>query len=148
MVTEESHQQNTLGWMRNRPSAYGSGLKGEQRQVTLQWESATGDLTRKTNWIRPLIIGAVSCPQALVLTGDFNHSNNKIPTNSNKSNICSRDNTGGYMQSTMFLEDTDVNLLLQVTEKPTRRGAILHFVLTSKEETGGESKAQGQLWLQ
>lgn len=52
------------------------------------------------------------------------------------------------MQSRMFLEDTDVNLLLQVTEKPTRRGAILHFVLTSKEEAGGESKAQGQLWLQ
>ena len=43
------------GWMRSRLRAYGSGLKGGQGQVTLQWGSATGHLTRKTERMRPSI---------------------------------------------------------------------------------------------
>lgn len=40
------------GCMRSRPTAYGSGLKGGHRQVTLQWGIAIGCTTRKTEWIR------------------------------------------------------------------------------------------------
>lgn len=32
------------------------------------------------------------------------------------------------------------NFFLQVTEEPTRRGAMLHFVLTNKEELVGNVK--------
>jgi len=46
-------------------------------------------------------IGAASCPQALVILGNFNHPN-----------ICWRDNTAGYKQSRRFLECVDDNILL------------------------------------
>ena len=54
--------------------------------------------------------------------GDFNHTC-----------ICWRDNTAGHKQSRRFLECTDDNLPLQVTEKPTRRGAMLALVLINRE---------------
>ncbi|GAB0188002.1 hypothetical protein GRJ2_001265500 [Grus japonensis] len=58
--------------------------------------------------------GAASCSQALVLMGDFNHPD-----------ICWRDNTAERKQSRKFLECVDDNFLLQVTEEPTRRSAML-----------------------
>ncbi|GAB0186773.1 hypothetical protein GRJ2_001142600 [Grus japonensis] len=77
-------------------------------------------------------IGAASCSQALVLMGDFNHCN-----------ICWRDNTAGHKQSRRFLECIDDNFLLDVTEKPTRRGAMLDLVLTNEEELVGNVKLKG-----
>ncbi|GAB0204924.1 hypothetical protein GRJ2_002958000 [Grus japonensis] len=79
-------------------------------------------------------IGAASHSQALVLMGDFNHPN-----------ICWRDNTAGHKQSRKFLECVDDNFLLQVIEEPTRRGAMLDLVLTSKEGLVGDVKLKGSL---
>ncbi|GAB0203140.1 hypothetical protein GRJ2_002779600 [Grus japonensis] len=67
-------------------------------------------------------LGAPSHSQALVLMGRFNHPN-----------ICWRDNAAGHKQSRRFRECIDRNFLLQVTEEPTRRGAMLDLVFTNKE---------------
>ncbi|GAB0180427.1 hypothetical protein GRJ2_000508000 [Grus japonensis] len=66
--------------------------------------------------------------------GDFNHPD-----------ICWRDNTAGHKQSRRYLEYTDNNFLLQVTEEPTRRGAMLDLVLTNKEGLVGNVKLRGSL---
>ncbi|GAB0203333.1 hypothetical protein GRJ2_002798900 [Grus japonensis] len=79
-------------------------------------------------------IGAASHSQALVLMGDFNHSD-----------ICWRDNTAGHKQSRRFLECVDDNFLLQVIEEPTRRGAMLDLILTNKEGLVGNVKLKGSL---
>ncbi|GAB0209788.1 hypothetical protein GRJ2_003444500 [Grus japonensis] len=79
-------------------------------------------------------IGAASCSQALVLMGDFNHPD-----------ICWRGNTAECKQSRKFLECTDDNFLLQVTEEPTRRGAMLDLILTNKEGLVGDVKLKGGL---
>ncbi|GAB0205858.1 hypothetical protein GRJ2_003051400 [Grus japonensis] len=79
-------------------------------------------------------MGAASCSQALVLMGDFNHPN-----------ICWTDNIGGHKQSRRFLEHVHDNFFLQVTEDPTRRGAMLDLVLTSKEGLVGNVKLKGNL---
>ncbi|GAB0182026.1 hypothetical protein GRJ2_000667900 [Grus japonensis] len=79
-------------------------------------------------------IGAASRSQALVLMGDFNHPH-----------ICWRDNTAGHKQSRRFLECIDDNFLLQVTEEPTRRGAMLDLVLINKEGLVGNAKLKGSL---
>ncbi|GAB0205806.1 hypothetical protein GRJ2_003046200 [Grus japonensis] len=79
-------------------------------------------------------IGAASCSQALVLMGDFNHPD-----------ICWRDNAAERKQSRKFLECVDDNFLLQVTEKPTRRGAMLDLILTNKEGLVGDVKLKGSL---
>jgi len=42
-------------WMRSPQRAYGSRLKAGQGQATLQWESATGQLTRTSDRMRPSI---------------------------------------------------------------------------------------------
>jgi len=53
------------------------------------------------------------------------------------------------MQCRRFLEYVDDYCLLQVTEKPTSRGAKMDLVLTNKERLiDGECEAQGQSWLQ
>ena len=67
-------------------------------------------------------VGATSRSQVQVLVGDFNHPN-----------ICWRDNTAGHKQSRRFLQCVDDNFFLQVIEEPTRRSAMLDFVLTNKE---------------
>ncbi|GAB0205345.1 hypothetical protein GRJ2_003000100 [Grus japonensis] len=67
-------------------------------------------------------IGAASRSQALVLMRDFNHPD-----------ICWRDNAAEHKQSRKFLESVDDNFLLQVTEEPMRRGAMLDLILTNKE---------------
>ncbi|GAB0203375.1 hypothetical protein GRJ2_002803100 [Grus japonensis] len=79
-------------------------------------------------------IGAASRSQALVLMGDFNHPD-----------ICWRDNAAEHKQSRKFLECVDDNFLLQVTEEPTRRGAMLDLVLTNKEGLVGDVKLRGSL---
>ncbi|GAB0195099.1 mitochondrial enolase superfamily member 1 [Grus japonensis] len=79
-------------------------------------------------------IGAASRPQALVLMGDFNHPD-----------ICWRDNAAERKQSRKFLECVDDNFLLQVTEEPMRRGAMLDFILTNKEGLEGDVKLKGSL---
>ncbi|GAB0183649.1 hypothetical protein GRJ2_000830200 [Grus japonensis] len=66
--------------------------------------------------------------------GDFNHPN-----------ICWRDNTSGHKQSRRFLGCIDDNFLLQVIEKPMRRGAMLDLVLTNKEGLVGNVKVKGSL---
>ncbi|GAB0208424.1 mitochondrial enolase superfamily member 1 [Grus japonensis] len=79
-------------------------------------------------------IGAASCSQALVLMGKFNHPD-----------ICWRDNTAERKQSRKFLECIDDNFLLQVTEEPTRRDAMLDLILTNKEGLVGDVKLKGSL---
>ncbi|GAB0176265.1 mitochondrial enolase superfamily member 1 [Grus japonensis] len=79
-------------------------------------------------------IGAAAHSQALVLMGDFNHSD-----------ICWRDNTAGHKQYRGFLECIDDNFLLQVIEEPMRRGAMLDLVLTNKEGLVGNVKLKGSL---
>ncbi|GAB0194032.1 hypothetical protein GRJ2_001868500 [Grus japonensis] len=78
--------------------------------------------------------GAASRSQALVLMGDFDHPN-----------ICWRDNAAEHKQSRKFLECVDDNFLLQVIEKPTRRGAMLDLVLTNKEGLVGDVKLKASL---
>ncbi|GAB0186968.1 mitochondrial enolase superfamily member 1 [Grus japonensis] len=77
-------------------------------------------------------IGAASRSQALVLMGDFNHPD-----------ICWRDNAAERKQSRKFLECVDDNFLLQVTEEPTRRGAMLDLILIKKEGLVGDVKLKG-----
>jgi len=79
-------------------------------------------------------IGAVSRSQPLVLMGDFKHPD-----------ICWRDNTAGHKQSRRFLECIDDDFLLQVIEKPMRRGAMLDLVLTNKEGLMENVKLKGSL---
>jgi len=103
--------------------------------VTLKWRFATGHPTRKTEQMRPSKqIGAASCSQALVLMVDFSHPD-----------ICWRDNTARHKHSRRFLECIEDNFLLQVTEEPTRRGAMLDLVLINKEGLVGNVKLKGSL---
>ncbi|GAB0179532.1 hypothetical protein GRJ2_000418500 [Grus japonensis] len=66
--------------------------------------------------------------------GNFNHPD-----------VCWRDNAAGHKQSRKFLECIDDNFLLQVTEEPRRRGAMLDLVLTNKEGLVGDVKLKGSL---
>ena len=89
-----------------------------------QEEQATQALYRQ--------IGAASRSQALVLMGDFNHPG-----------ICWRDNTARHNQPRRFLECIDDNFLLQVTEQPTRRGALLDLILTNNKGLVEDVKIKG-----
>jgi len=75
---------------------------------------------------------AASCSQALVLMEDFNHPH-----------ICWWGNTAGHEKSIRFLDCADENFLLQVTEEPMRRGAMLDPALTYK--LLGNVKLKGSL---
>ncbi|GAB0204758.1 hypothetical protein GRJ2_002941400 [Grus japonensis] len=68
--------------------------------------------------------------------GDFDHPD-----------TCWSDNTARHKQSTghEFMECIDDNFLLQVTEEPTRRGAMLDLVLTNKEGLVGNVKLKSSL---
>ncbi|GAB0177908.1 hypothetical protein GRJ2_000256100 [Grus japonensis] len=79
-------------------------------------------------------VGAASHSQALVLMGDFSHPDS-----------CWRDNAAEHKQSRKFPECVDDNFLLQVTEEPTRRGALLDLVLTNKEALVGDVRLKGSL---
>ncbi|KAK4830246.1 LOW QUALITY PROTEIN: hypothetical protein QYF61_009313 [Mycteria americana] len=65
-------------------------------------------------------IGAASHSQALVLMGDFHHPD-----------ICWRDSTAGHKLYRRFLGCIH-DFLLQETEEPMRRGALLNLMLTKK----------------
>ncbi|PKK26128.1 DTW domain containing 2 [Columba livia] len=79
-------------------------------------------------------MGAASHSQAMVLTGDFSYPN-----------ICWRDNTAGYKHSRRFLECVGGSFLLQVIEKPLRRGAVQDLILTNKKGPVGNVKLKGCL---
>lgn len=49
----------------------------------------------------------------------------------------------GQKKSQRFLKCVKDNFLAQVIEEPTRRGAMLHLVLTNKEELVGNAVLQG-----
>ncbi|GAB0188073.1 hypothetical protein GRJ2_001272600 [Grus japonensis] len=98
----------------------------ESLWVRIKGRAGTGDI----------IVGVCYRPpdqEALVLMGDFNHTN-----------ICLKDNTG-HKQFRRFLECIDDNFLLQVIEKPMRRGAMVDLVLTNKEGLVGNMKLKGSL---
>ena len=116
--------------------------------VRIKGKARTGDIIVRVcyrppdqeDWADEVLyrqIGAASCSQALVLTGDFSHPD-----------ICWWDNTELHKQSRRFLECIHDNFLLQVTNEPTRAGAVLDLVLTNKGGAGRECAAQGQPWLQ
>ena len=65
---------------------------------------------------------------------DFKHADN-----------CWWDNTAEHKQSKRFPEDVDDKFLYQVTEEPTRRGAMLDLVCTNKEELVANVKLKGSL---
>lgn len=81
--------------------------------------------------------GVTPHSQALVIMGNFSHPY-----------VHWRNNTAGYKQSKRILECTDYKFLLQVTEQPMRRGAILFLVPTNKEVLVGNVRVQRQPWLQ
>ncbi|CAM4569974.1 unnamed protein product [Lepidochelys olivacea] len=76
----------------------------------------------------------VTRSQALVLMGDFNHPD-----------ICWESNTAVHRQSRKVLENVGDNFLVQVLEEPTRGRALLHLLLTNREELVGEAKVDGNL---
>lgn len=65
---------------------------------------------------------------------DFNHPD-----------TCWRDSMAMHRQPRRFLECVNHNFLTQVIEEPTRRGAMLDPVLTSREEPIGDAVLQGSL---
>ncbi|GAB0182918.1 hypothetical protein GRJ2_000757100 [Grus japonensis] len=139
-MTSWTAWSSAWGRVRSQPRPYGSGLKGRQGEETLQSDLIVGICYRPPNQEDQADealyrqIGTASHSQALVLMGDFNHPN-----------ICWRDNTAGHKQSRRFLECIDDNFLLQVTEEPTRRCAMLDLVLTNKERLVGNVKLKGSL---
>ena len=75
-----------------------------------------------------------SCSQALVLLGNFNHSN-----------ISWKGSRAGHRQSRRSLECIDGNCLTQVIKKLMRGDALLNLILTNKEELVGDVEAGGGL---
>ena len=51
----------------------------------------------------------------------------------------------GHKQSRRFMECIDDKFLLQVIEKPTRRGVLLDLIHTSNEGLVGDMKVKGRL---
>jgi len=72
--------------------------------------------------------------QALVLMGNFNHSD-----------ICWEDHIARHTQSRRFLQSINDNFLMQVEEEPRRRGMLLDLVLTNKEGLVEDVKAGDSL---
>lgn len=64
-----------------------------------------------------------SCSQALVLLGHFIHLI-----------ICWRNSRAEHKWSRSFLESIKKNFLVEMTEDPTRRCALLYLVLTNKKK--------------
>ena len=74
----------------------------------------------------------VLCSQALVLMGDFNHSD-----------ICWNSSMAGGRQSRRFLESVKDNF--QVIDRPTQGEALLDLVLTNAGESIREVKTGDSL---
>jgi len=117
----------------------------ESLGVQIKGRAGTGDITMGVCYRPPnqedqadkalhMQIGVASRSQTLTLMGDFNHLN-----------ICWQDNTAGHRQSRRFLDFTDDNFLLQVTEEPMRRGAMMDLVLTNKKGLVGNVKLKTSL---
>lgn len=107
-------------WVRIKGRAGTTDILGVCYRLPDQEDNVDGALYRQ--------IRASSHSEALVLMGDFSYP------------ICWRGNTAGQEQSRRFLECTDDNFLLQRIEQPTRTGAMLDLVLTSKEKVEGNVK--------
>jgi len=75
-----------------------------------------------------------SCSHTLVLMGDF-----KYP------HICWRNNTAGHKHSRRFLERIGDDFLLQVVEKPKRRGVLLDLIFPRKDRFVGDVKIKSSL---
>ena len=76
----------------------------------------------------------VSCLQALVLIGDFNHAD-----------ICWDSSIAGGRKSRRLLESVEDNFLVQVLDALTQGEALLDLVLTNAEESIREVKIGGSL---
>jgi len=63
----------------------------------------------------------------------------------NHPDISWEDHTARQAQSRRFLQSIDDNFLMQVVEKPTRKGALLGLVLTNKEILVEDVKVGGRL---
>ncbi|PKU46097.1 rna-directed dna polymerase from mobile element jockey- hypothetical protein [Limosa lapponica baueri] len=72
--------------------------------------------------------------QALVLVGDFNHSDK-----------CWKGYTAKHLHSRRFLQCIDDDFLTQLVEEPTRREALLDLVLTNREGLVEDIKVGGDL---
>lgn len=75
-----------------------------------------------------------SCPQALILLGDFNHPN-----------VCRESHIAGSKQSRRLLECVEGKFLIQVLDNPARGQVLLDLVLTIAEELFKEVKTGGSL---
>ena len=74
----------------------------------------------------------VSQLQALILLGDFNHPD-----------ICWKSSAVSCRQARSFLECTEVNLLIQVKDNPTKGDTILDLLLTNASELIGDIRSGG-----
>jgi len=63
---------------------------------------------------------------------------------SNHPDICWKDNTARSPQSRRFLQGIGDNFLTRVVEELTRRGVLLHLILTNKEGLTEYVKAGGR----
>ena len=70
--------------------------------------------------------------KAFILLGDFNHPN-----------ICRKSSTVSCRQSRRLLECTEVNLLIQVKDNPTKGDTILDLLLTNASELIGDIRSGG-----
>ena len=124
------------GQMRKELRACGLELRDRLIRMTLLWVCTTGHLTRKRNLMRASTgsLQAASQSQALVLMGDFNHPD-----------ISWEDHTARQVQSRRFLQSIDDNFLMQVVEKPTRKGSLLDLVLKTKKGLVEDVKVGGRV---
>ena len=76
----------------------------------------------------------VSCSQALILLGDFNHPN-----------ICWKSSTASCRQSRRLLECIKDNFLSQVIDSHARGDVILDLLVTNASELIGGVKIGGSL---
>ncbi|PKU44641.1 dtw domain-containing protein 2 [Limosa lapponica baueri] len=63
----------------------------------------------------------------------------------NHPDICWRDNTARHKKPSTFLECVNNNFLLQMVEKPMRRGGMLDLGLTNNDGLVGNVKLKGSL---
>ena len=76
----------------------------------------------------------LSCSQALVLVGDFNHLD-----------ICWKDHMASCKRSRRLVESIDDNFLVQVVDRPTRGEVLLDLLLTNAEEIIKDVNVGGSL---
>ena len=93
-MTSWSTWSSAWGWMRSQLRAERVRIKGKAgTDVIVEGCYRPPNQEDQANEASYRHIGEASCPQALVLMGEFNHPN-----------ICWRDNTAGHKQSRRFLQ--------------------------------------------